>query len=128
MGLILPNTEAVRQIGALPVVGQVVSQSDRAKRTELSILNMNTDLFNQVVRQSDGYFFRPSRLNHWNTLQNRHIIYTTNNTTTHHTVSRLVEAMSSHGPYRAANSIEETLDEIEKYKGILYDPAAVDPV
>jgi PAS domain S-box-containing protein len=38
----------------------------------------------------------------------------------------VVEAMSAHRPYRPAHSIEESIDEIEKHKGVLYDPAAVD--
>ncbi len=36
-------------------------------------------------------------------------------------VADVVEAMSSHRPYREAHSIEETMAEIEKNKGILYD-------
>ena len=38
----------------------------------------------------------------------------------------VVEAMSSHRPYRPAKGIEETMEEIEKNKGILYDPEVVD--
>jgi PAS domain S-box-containing protein len=41
-------------------------------------------------------------------------------------VADVVEAMSSHRPYRAALSIETALEEIEKNKGILYDPDIVD--
>ncbi|MCX8160608.1 MAG: PAS domain S-box protein [Candidatus Saccharicenans sp.] len=36
-------------------------------------------------------------------------------------VADVVEAMSSHRPYREAHSLEETMAEIEKNKGILYD-------
>ncbi|MDI6848394.1 MAG: PAS domain S-box protein [Candidatus Saccharicenans sp.] len=36
-------------------------------------------------------------------------------------VADAVEAMSSHRPYREAHSIEETMDEIERNSGILYD-------
>lgn len=36
-------------------------------------------------------------------------------------VADVVEAMSSHRPYREAHSIEETMDEIERNSGILYD-------
>ncbi|MBA3063144.1 MAG: HD domain-containing protein, partial [Atribacteria sp.] len=38
----------------------------------------------------------------------------------------VVEAMSSHRPYRPALGIEITLKEISKNKGILYDPKVVD--
>ncbi|MGD0169457.1 MAG: HD domain-containing phosphohydrolase [Smithella sp.] len=36
-------------------------------------------------------------------------------------VADVVEAMSSHRPYRAALGIEAALEEIEENKGILYD-------
>jgi HD-GYP domain-containing protein (c-di-GMP phosphodiesterase class II) len=41
-------------------------------------------------------------------------------------VSDVVEAMMSNRPYRAALGIDAALDEIEKGKGRLYDPAAVE--
>ena len=41
-------------------------------------------------------------------------------------VADVVEAMSSHRPYRAAHSMDRTLEEILKNKGILYDPDVVD--
>jgi len=41
-------------------------------------------------------------------------------------VADVVEAMSSHRPYRAALGIEKALEEISQNKGILYDPDVVD--
>ena len=41
-------------------------------------------------------------------------------------VADVVEAMSSHRPYRPALGIEAALKEIEKNKGILYDEDVVD--
>jgi PAS domain S-box-containing protein len=41
-------------------------------------------------------------------------------------VADVVEAMMSHRPFRAALGLEAALAEIEKGKGTLYDPAAVD--
>lgn len=41
-------------------------------------------------------------------------------------VADVVEAMSSHRPYRPAHGIEKALEEIVKNKGTLYDPAVVD--
>lgn len=41
-------------------------------------------------------------------------------------VADVVEAMASHRPYRPAQSIDKALSEIEKNKGILYDPDVVD--
>jgi putative nucleotidyltransferase with HDIG domain len=38
----------------------------------------------------------------------------------------VVEAMSSHRPYRPAKGIDKALEEISKNKGILYDPEVVD--
>ena len=42
------------------------------------------------------------------------------------TVANVVEAMTSHRPYRAAHDITAALDEIKKHKGVLYDPDVVD--
>ncbi|MBN1691744.1 MAG: response regulator [Dehalococcoidia bacterium] len=41
-------------------------------------------------------------------------------------VADVVEAMASHRPYRPSLGIEKALNEIERNKGTLYDPAAVD--
>lgn len=41
-------------------------------------------------------------------------------------VADVVEAMSSHRPYRDALGLEKALEEINKNKGILYDPVVVD--
>ncbi len=41
-------------------------------------------------------------------------------------VADVVEAMSSHRPYRPALGISTALEEITKYKGIIYDSRAVD--
>ncbi len=41
-------------------------------------------------------------------------------------VADVIEAMSSHRPYRSALSIDEALGEIERGKGVWFDPVAVD--
>ena len=41
-------------------------------------------------------------------------------------VADVVEAMSSHRPYRPAHSIKEALEELIRNKGKLYDPEVVD--
>jgi HD-GYP domain-containing protein (c-di-GMP phosphodiesterase class II) len=41
-------------------------------------------------------------------------------------VADVVEAMTSHRPYRASLGIEAALEEIEKNKGILYDNTVAD--
>jgi HD-GYP domain-containing protein (c-di-GMP phosphodiesterase class II) len=41
-------------------------------------------------------------------------------------VADVVEAMSSHRPYRPAHGIEKALEEIIRNRGRLYDPAVVD--
>lgn len=41
-------------------------------------------------------------------------------------VSDVVEAMSSHRPYRPAHSIDMALEEIQKNNGVLYDPDVID--
>jgi len=41
-------------------------------------------------------------------------------------VADVIEAMCSHRPYRPALGIEKALEEIEKKRGVLYDPEVVD--
>jgi HD-GYP domain-containing protein (c-di-GMP phosphodiesterase class II) len=41
-------------------------------------------------------------------------------------VADVVEAISSHRPYRPALRIEHALDELSQYRGTLYDPVVVD--
>ncbi|MCJ7819147.1 MAG: hypothetical protein MUP25_04915, partial [Syntrophales bacterium] len=41
-------------------------------------------------------------------------------------VADVVEAMSSHRPYRPTLGIDKALEEITRNKGILYDPEVVD--
>jgi len=41
-------------------------------------------------------------------------------------VADVVEAMSSHRPYRPALGIDKDLEEISQNKGTLYDPEVVD--
>jgi putative nucleotidyltransferase with HDIG domain/PAS domain S-box-containing protein len=41
-------------------------------------------------------------------------------------ISDVIEAISSHRPYREAHTIKESFDEISNNKGILYDPNVVD--
>ncbi|MBN1411226.1 MAG: substrate-binding domain-containing protein [Spirochaetales bacterium] len=41
-------------------------------------------------------------------------------------VADILEAMSSHRPYRAALGLEKALEEIVKNKGILYDPSVIE--
>jgi PAS domain S-box-containing protein/putative nucleotidyltransferase with HDIG domain len=41
-------------------------------------------------------------------------------------VADVVEAMSSHRPYRAALGLDKALDEITRNKGVLYDPLVAD--
>lgn len=41
-------------------------------------------------------------------------------------VADVVEAMSSHRPYRAGLGVDAALDEITKHRGVLYDPVVVD--
>jgi HD-GYP domain-containing protein (c-di-GMP phosphodiesterase class II) len=41
-------------------------------------------------------------------------------------VADVVEAISSHRPYRPTLGINFALDEITKHRGILYDPKVVD--
>jgi len=41
-------------------------------------------------------------------------------------VADVVEAISSHRPYRPSRGIEHAMEEISQHKGILYDPEVVD--
>ena len=41
-------------------------------------------------------------------------------------VADVIEAMSSHRPYRPALGVEKALEEISKGRGVAYDPKVVD--
>jgi len=41
-------------------------------------------------------------------------------------VADVVEAMSSHRPYRPAHGIDEALEEISQNRGVLHDPEVAD--
>jgi HD-GYP domain-containing protein (c-di-GMP phosphodiesterase class II) len=41
-------------------------------------------------------------------------------------VADVVEAMAAHRPYRPSRGIEAALEEVIRYRGVKYDPAAVD--
>jgi len=41
-------------------------------------------------------------------------------------VADIVEAMSSHRPYRPAQGIDKALEEIIQHKGLFYDPEVVE--
>jgi len=41
-------------------------------------------------------------------------------------VADVVEAMSSHRPYRPTLGLDQALEEISSNKGVLYDPAVAD--
>jgi HD-GYP domain-containing protein (c-di-GMP phosphodiesterase class II) len=42
------------------------------------------------------------------------------------TVADVVESMTSHRPYRPSLGLDAALEEIERNRGVLYDPLVVD--
>ncbi len=133
MGLSEERTEAIRvaallhDIGKIFVPADILNKPGQLTSIEKLIINTHpqvgceiiktipfTNLAQQIVMQhherlnGSGY---PFGLTSTNILLEAKIL----------SVADVVEAMSSHRPYRPALGIDKALEEITRYKGVLYD-------
>ncbi|UCF69778.1 MAG: HD domain-containing protein, partial [candidate division WOR-3 bacterium] len=122
----------LHDIGKLAVPSEILSKPTRLSEAEFTIIKTHprvasdilkaiefpwpiSDIVLQHHERIDGSGY-PLGLNEKNILLETRIL----------SVADVVEAISSHRPYRPAYSLEYTLEEISKNKGVIYDPKVVD--
>ncbi|MBI2854382.1 MAG: HD domain-containing protein [Chloroflexi bacterium] len=82
---------------------------------EISFPRLIADIVLQHHERLDGSGY-PNSLTGENIIEGARVL----------SVADVVEAMSSHRPYRAALTIEQAMEEISRDKGMLYDPRVVE--
>ncbi|MCK4941190.1 HD domain-containing protein [candidate division WOR-3 bacterium] len=138
MGLSSEEINGVRlagmlhDIGKLAVPSEILSKPTRLSDAEFTIIKTHPRIASDILKtiefpwpiaeivlqhheRADGSGY-PQCLTEKNILLGARII----------AVADVVEAISSHRPYRPAYSLEYTLEEISKNKGVIYDADIVD--
>lgn len=138
MGLPKDQIEGVRSAGVIHDLGKIgvpadlLSKPSKLSNTEFELIKMHPQIAFDILKDIEfpwpiasiiyqhhermngsGY---PQGLSDDSILLEARIL----------AVADVVEAMSSHRPYRPSLGLKNTLDEISINKGILYDPAVVD--
>jgi putative nucleotidyltransferase with HDIG domain len=122
----------LHDIGKLAVPSEILSKPTRLSDAEFTIIKTHPRIASDILKaiefpwpiaeivlehheriDSSGY---PQGLSDKNILLEARIL----------AVADVVEAISSHRPYRPAYSLEYTLEEISKNKGVIYDAEIVD--
>ena len=122
----------IHDIGKVYVPAQILTKPSTLSSVEFQLIQTHPDVGYEILNQIDfpwplaeiirqhhermdgsGY---PNGLKNDKILEEAKII----------SVADVVEAISSHRPYRPAHGIEKALEEIEKNKGILYDKQIVE--
>jgi putative nucleotidyltransferase with HDIG domain len=137
MGLAVERVEGLRlagtihDIGKISIPAEILSKPTRLTKIEFNLIQVHPQVGYDILQNIDfswpiakmilqhhermngsGY---PQGLKGENILLEARIL----------AVSDVVEAMASYRPYRPALGIEAALEEIEKNKGVLYDPDVV---
>lgn len=122
----------LHDIGKLAVPSEILSKPTRLSEAEFAIIKTHPTVASEILRavefpwpiadivlqhheRLDGSGYPAGLTGHEILLETRIL-----------SVADVVEAISSHRPYRPAHSLKYTLEEISKYKGISYDAAAVE--
>jgi PAS domain S-box-containing protein/putative nucleotidyltransferase with HDIG domain len=122
----------LHDIGKLAVPSEILSKPTRLSDAEFTIIKTHPRVASDILKaiefpwpiaeivlqhheRIDGSGY-PQGLSDKNILLEARIL----------AVADVVEAISSHRPYRPAYSLEYTLEEISKNKGVIYDPEIVD--
>lgn len=138
MGLPKDQIEGVRSAGVIHDLGKIgvpadlLSKPSKLSNTEFELIKMHPQIAFDILKDIEfpwpiasiiyqhhermngsGY---PQGLSDGSILLEARIL----------AVADVVEAMSSHRPYRPSLGLKNTLDEISINKGILYDPAVAD--
>jgi len=128
----LRTAAMIHDIGKMYIPSDILSKPGKLSTIELGLIKTHSQSGYDIVKGMDfpgavalavlqhherldgsGY---PSQLTGEDTLLEAKIL----------AVADVVEAMSSHRPYRPALGIDKALEEVSKNKGKLYDPDAVD--
>jgi putative nucleotidyltransferase with HDIG domain len=122
----------IHDIGKITVPAEILSRSGRLADVEFSIIKGHTEAGHEIMK---GVSFpwpvlemiiqhheRMDGSGYPHGLKGRQIVLEARIVA----IADVVEAMTSHRPYRPALGIEQALAEIEQGRGLLYDPAAVD--
>ena len=122
----------IHDVGKMHVPSEILSKPDRLSEIEFSLIKTHpqvgfdilkeiefpwpvADIVLQHHERMDGSGY-PNKLSNENILLEARIL----------AVADVVEAMTSHRPYRPALGIQRALEEISTNRGILYDPEVVD--
>ena len=122
----------VHDIGKISVPAEILNKTTKLNEMEFNLIKVHSQTGYDILKSIDfsypiarivlqhherlngsGY---PNKLKGYKILLEAKIIG----------AADVVEAMSSHRPYRPAWSMDKALEEISKNKGILYDPEVVD--
>jgi PAS domain S-box-containing protein/putative nucleotidyltransferase with HDIG domain len=122
----------VHDIGKISVPGEILSRPGRLSDAEFALIRMHPEAGYDIVRSVDfPWPVKDIVLQHHERIDGSgypaglagdEISYGA----TIVAVADVVEAMSSHRPYRPALGLDAALDEIRKNRGRLYDPGVVD--
>ncbi len=138
MGLSVAQTEAVRIAGLVHDVGKIVvpieilSKPGKIREDEMNIIRMHPQSGYNILKEIDfpwpvaeivlQHHERLDGSGYPNKLLGKDITIEAKIIS----VADVIEAMSSHRPYRPAIGIDKALDEITINKGVLYEPQVVE--
>lgn len=122
----------IHDIGKISVPAEILSKPTKLTAMEFNIIKVHSEAGYNILKDIDFpwpiahiVYQHHERLNgtgYPQGLKNGQILLEAKILT----VADVVEAMASHRPYRAGLGIDFALDEIEKNKGVFYDPKIVD--
>ncbi len=122
----------VHDIGKISIPGEILSKPGRLSSAEFALIRVHPEAGHDIVRSIDfpwpvndivlQHHERLDGSGYPQGLEGDQISYGAMIVA----VADVVEAMSSHRPYRPALGVEAALDEIRKNRGRLYDPGVVD--
>ena len=122
----------LHDIGKLAVPSEILSKPTRLSEAEFTIIKTHPRVASDILKAIEfpwpiadivlQHHERMDGSGYPLGLSGEHILLETRILS----VADVVEAISSHRPYRPAHNLEYTLEEISKNKGITYDPDVVD--
>ena len=122
----------IHDLGKIAIPAEILSKPGRISETEFNLLKIHPQVGYDILKDirfsmpiADIVLQHHERINgqgYPRSLEGSEILLEARIIA----VADVVEAMSSHRPYRPALGLDKALDEIKKNKGTLYDPDVVD--